>query len=108
MALTVDFPMPMDPVSPSLLGESFVAFVDMFAAPRRSADARAGDRFARERVGGGVGGARDDAAPRRMRRRVSQRVESRRARTTREDDFKVWNFFRVIAKSSTNETPTFC
>ena len=108
MALTVDFPMPMDPVSPSLLGESFVAFVDMVAAPRRSADARAGDRFARERVVGVVGGARDDAAPRRMRRRVSQRVESRRARTTREDDFKVWKFFCVIAKSSTNETPTFC
>ena len=83
MALTVDFPMPMDPVSPSLLGESFVAFVDMFAAPRRSADARSGDRFARERVVGGVGGARDDAAPRRMRRRV---MICCRKESTREDD----------------------
>lgn len=88
MALTVDFPMPMDPVSPSLLGECD-SFVDMVASPRRSADARAGDLFARERVVvvGLGGGARDDAAPRRMRAPTSEvRVRRRLARLA----IKVW------------------
>jgi hypothetical protein len=92
MALTVDFPMPMDPVSPSLLGDCD-AFVDMVASPRRSVDARAGALFARERVVVRIGGgAREDAAPRRMRAPMSavcreSRDDQRRRGGPR--DFKV-------------------